>query len=182
MTTASKRQTWAVFCATGLDVRDLNLSRIDASNLLDAIKYGENVVPKLQAMGATGKPKGPKVDYSAIFTEACLAGKRAGENCKPSPMVVQQHENMLDDNSPVSQQWTVQDGVCGFAWVKVGGNTGFGRWLMKSGNGSKGYPSGVVYWVAMFGQSMQRKEAFAHAFAQVLKENGIKAYAESRMD
>lgn len=41
---------------------------------------------------------------------------------------------------------------------------------------------GLQYWVSQGGQSMQRKEAFARAFASVLKANGIDAFADSRMD
>lgn len=47
-----------------------------------------------------------------------------------------------------------------------------------------GYYGGVSIWVGGFGQSVQRKEAYANAFAEVLNERveGVRAYAGSRMD
>jgi hypothetical protein len=48
--------------------------------------------------------------------------------------------------------------------------------------GHPGYPTGYDIWVGGFGQSMARKEAYAGAFAKVLKDNGIDAYMQSRMD
>ena len=50
------------------------------------------------------------------------------------------------------------------------------------GLASKAYPTGLHFWVGLFNQSMTRKEAYASAFAKVLNEAGIQAYADSRMD
>jgi hypothetical protein len=44
------------------------------------------------------------------------------------------------------------------------------------------YGGGVTYWVSQFGQSVDRKAAFAGAFAKVLRENGIQATAGDRLD
>lgn len=166
----TKRQSWALFCGTGLDVRNAILSKNAASSLIDRMKNGENIIADLQSAGATGTPK-IKRDYAAIFAEAHKAGMAAGQSVNPTPMGV----------TDGTQNWVVSEGVCGFAWVKTNGNSGFGRWLMQNG-GSKSYPSGVCYWVKEFGQSMARKEAFARAFADVLHKHEIKAIADSRMD
>jgi hypothetical protein len=40
----------------------------------------------------------------------------------------------------------------------------------------------VTYWVSVFGQSVDRKAAFAGAYAKVLRENGIQATAGDRLD
>lgn len=121
--------------------------------------------------------------YAALYQRAHEAGMAAGEAARPRPMVVVQRENPLDDSSPIVKQYEpVMDGVCGFAWIKVRpANSSFGRWLRSRGH-SLAYQGGVSIWVRGFGQSYERKMAYAHAFAQVLEEAGIKAYAEGRLD
>ena len=123
-------------------------------------------------------------DFAELFAKASLAGKQAGSNAIPAPMVVQQRADVLDDSSPVAKQWYVSEGVCGFAWVNVKpGNSSFARWLKSHGYASSdSYNGGVCIWIRDWNQSMQRKEAHAHAMAKVFQEAGIKAYAGSRMD
>lgn len=91
---------------------------------------------------------------------------------------------MLDDNSPVRRQWIVNSGVCGFAWVIIKpGTSSFAKWLIKNGHAkTHHYYGGVCHYVSEFGQSMEKKEAYAAAFAKVLSENEIRAYSDSRMD
>lgn len=114
-------------------------------------------------------------DYFAdLHAKAYAAGMRALNEAAPVPMVVK-------DNY-TEQVWVVEDGVCGFAWVSFAGNTAWGRWAKKSGIASKNYPKGLCIWVSEGGQSMTRKEAFAHAYARVLNNAGIAAAAYSRMD
>jgi len=71
--------------------------------------------------------------------------------------------------------------VCGFAWIVVKGNTRFGRWAKKHcGWGEKGGPA--INFVALFGQSQRRKETYAIAYAEVLRNAGIEAEVVSRID
>jgi len=121
-------------------------------------------------------------DFANIYKEAHEAGLAAVEVCTPTPMVVQQHANMLDDNSPVAKQWFVPDGPCGFSWIHFAGNTKWGRWAKKNAHARAAYGGGLQIWVSAFNQSIQRKEAYAHAFAKVLNKYGIQAYANSRLD
>ena len=37
-------------------------------------------------------------------------------------------------------------------------------------------------WIGDYGQSMQRKEAYAYTFASVLQKHGIECHGMSRMD
>jgi hypothetical protein len=102
-------------------------------------------------------------------------------------MVVTQHENPLDDGSPVKQQWHVPQGVCGFAWISVRpGNCGFAHWLKKQGlSKGRAYGGGVQIWVSQYGQSYELKMAYAQAAADVLKaELGgkVRVYASGRLD
>ena len=123
-----------------------------------------------------------KTEIARIYREAVAAGKAAGNAATPTPMVVRQHASPLDDASPVTRAWHVPEGVCGFAWVTVGGNTQMGRYMRTVKGHGPGYPKGVAYRVGDHGQSLTRKEAHAYAFARVLNDAGITAYVESRMD
>lgn len=124
-----------------------------------------------------------KAGFQDLWDRACAAGAAAAVACKPIPMVVQEHANMLDDKSPVKQQWVVEGGVCGFAWVVVTpGTSAFAHWLKAEGHASKHYYGGMCVWAKPSTQSMAVKEAWCHAFAEVLKAAGIKCYTGSRMD
>jgi hypothetical protein len=111
--------------------------------------------------------------YQEIINQAYKAGIEAGKNARPIPMYV------IDQGIPIDR---IDDGACGFAWVNFAGNTAFGKWAKKQGLARSHYPSGLCIWVSEFGQSVDRKEAFAGAYAKVLKDNGIDAYAGSRLD
>ena len=132
------------------------------------------------------KREGRSVEFKALYEKALAAGKQAAASCIPVPMIVEQHANMADDSSPVVQRYHEPEGVCGFAWVVIRpANSAFAHWLKKNtdGNAKSGYGGGLHYWISGYGQSMTRKEAFAKAFAKVLREEGlIKAFPESRMD
>ncbi len=84
---------------------------------------------------------------------------------------------------PGGKSWYVADGVCGFAWIKIRpANSSFALWAKKAGIAKPAYGGGLQIWVSGYGQSMQKKEAYAAAYAKVLSEAGIKAHSESRMD
>ena len=142
------------------------------------------IVERLLEAASTPKhtysiPPTPPADFEALWKTAEAAGIQAAKRCIPKPMVVTEDPGL---SGPVIQSWIVLEGVCGFAWVHVPGNCAFGRWAKKSGRMSTDYPKGLMYWIPHYNQSMSRKEAHAHAFAQVLTEAGISAHARSRMD
>jgi len=111
--------------------------------------------------------------YQETIDKAYKAGIEAGKNARPIPMYV------IDQGIPIDR---IDDGACGFAWIAFPGNTSFGKWAKKQGLARSHYPSGLCIWVSEFGQSVDRKDAFAGAYAKVLKDNGIDAYAGSRLD
>lgn len=122
------------------------------------------------------------MNFQAIHDQAHAAGHAAATGMTPTPMVVGTaigFSNQLDRTKPT---YLVEDGVCGFAWVAFAGNTAWGRWAKKAGIARAHYPKGLCVWVRDYNQSMQRKEAYATAYAQVLRDNGIDAYPGSRMD
>lgn len=114
--------------------------------------------------------------FEKLWQEADAAGKAAAAAIIPRAMVVSWREG-----ATLRREY-VAEGVCGFAWVKFPGNGAFGRWAKKQGLARKGYGPGLEYWISDYNQSMQRKEAYAIAFAKILREAGISAYADSRMD
>ena len=125
------------------------------------------------------------MDFKTIWEEARKAGLEAGSLHTPKPMVVVQHANPLDDNSPVVHQYEpIMDGVCGFAWVNVKpGNSAFSKWLMSNGLARRdSYSGGVTINIHEYNQSYERKEKHAEAMAKVFQSNGIRAYAGSRLD
>jgi hypothetical protein len=113
-------------------------------------------------------------DFKDIVDKAYQAGIEAGKNAMPIPMYV------IDQGIPIDR---IDDGACGFAWVTVRpANSSFAIWAKKQGVMRAMYGGGVTYWVSQFGQSVDRKAAFAGAYAKVLRENGIQATAGDRLD
>lgn len=123
-------------------------------------------------------------EFVALFDRAEAAGLAAGMARRPRAMVVQQRASVFDDASPVVQEWHEPEGLCGFAWVSVRpGTSSFARFLTRTGRGrTDSYAGGVSIWIGAHGQSYERKEAHANAMAQVLRDAGLRAYADSRLD
>lgn len=130
---------------------------------------------------------GPKMTWNdalALHRRAHEAGLRAGTDAVPTTMVVTEHLNPFDDESPVARQYApVTEGACGFAWISLPGTTSFARTMKAVGVAKAAYGGGYHIWVRDFGQSMERKSAYARAYVSVLREAGMqKVYAESRLD
>lgn len=129
--------------------------------------------------------------FQVIFRDADAAGKAAVEKLEVVPMIVGQETSLFSGKIDYSKQtYYVADGVCGFAWVDVypanKGNTKAGKeerkLLEHFGFRKNDYEKTHQLWVSAYNQSMQKKEAYARAFAEVLRVNGFKAYAGSRLD
>ena len=160
MKTATKSQTWKLFTLTKKDYRNEVLSYEEADKLIkEALQEKDN---KLQG-------------FQDIINKADKAGKEAVNELNVMPMVV--------ENKETGKQWFVEDGACGFAWVSLHPATSsFARWIKKQGIGSKGYGSGLKIWIDDYNQSVQKKETYARAYAEVLRDSGYKAYSGSRLD
>jgi len=122
--------------------------------------------------------------HKELWERANVAGLKAANACVPTPMVVSQHKNPLDDTSAVEKQWYVPQGPCGFAYVTIRPATcSFARWLAKHKIGHKSYYGGWEISAGLVGnQSVEIKTAWASAVAKVLQEAGVKASHYSRMD
>jgi hypothetical protein len=140
------------------------------------------------------KEEHPMIDVNT-FADICkvadVAGKEAVAKLKVVPMLVGQETSLfsgkIDYSKPVEY---VSDGPCGFAWISVKpqnkGNTKLGkeeRKVLESENfRHNDYEKNYQLWISAFNQSLQKKEAYARAYAKVLRDSGINAYAGSRMD
>lgn len=126
-----------------------------------------------------------------VFDEATVYAEKISARIKPQPMVVGTAKTFFGDEiDETKPTYFVAGGVCGFAWVVIKpANSKFVKWLKKQNIGYKAYGGG---WAIMarpqntrnnpLAQSLEINEAWAKAFAEMLRANGIKAYAESRMD
>lgn len=148
-------------------------------------EYARSLSDRYNDWKINAERKGDKAtDFQKIYNEAQRAGIIAAGKKIPTPMVVEEHENMLDGNSKVKNTWQVNDGVCGFAWITIKpANSAFAKWLMEKNLARKAsYGSGVLIWVYQYGQSYERKAAYAGAFAGVLQKYGINAQMGCRED
>lgn len=122
-----------------------------------------------------------------LFLTAQAAADRAYDEAAPTPMVVGSPSTFFGaDVDPQKPRYYVADGVCGFGWVRVRPARGsFVSWAKKAGKAqTDAYEGGAVIWSPSTrrGQSYERNSAAARAFARVLQEAGISAYAECRLD
>lgn len=124
------------------------------------------------------------INVEKILQEAMDAGYAAGDACVPTPVKFGQAASLFGNEMIPGTEEIVEDGVCGFAWINIKPARGkFVNYLKKIGMGrSDSYYGGYTVWVTEYGQSMERKEAYARAFAKVLQDYGMKAYGMSRMD
>lgn len=185
---ATGKQTWAIKCLGGGDVRDAGLTRKTASDMIGELKAAKGQKRRVVIDLATGEKTVLTVDYDALIVKAVTAGRAAGQAALPTPMTVTQHASPMNDASPVVQEWHVSEGACGFADVNFSMKSGlgrkFGQWLIKNDLARKdSYRGGVTIWISDHGQSIERKSAHASALAKVLQEAGIAdAYSSSRLD
>lgn len=122
-----------------------------------------------------------KAEHAALWRKACEAATKAWHDAVPAPMVV------TDDSS--GQQWYVGEGLCGFASVIVRpGNSSFAHWLKANTRTYKNYGGGLAVPSSSIvpddarSQSYDRKTAAVRAAVTVLREAGIKATTDSRLD
>lgn len=122
-----------------------------------------------------------KAQHNVLWAKACAAACEAWRNAVPAPMVV------TDDSS--GQQWHVSEGLCGFATLVVRpGNSSFAHWLKANVRTYKNYSGGIAVSSSSIvpedarSQSYDRKSAAVRAAVAVLRDAGIKATADTRLD
>ena len=122
---------------------------------------------------------------ATVYADAHAKGIAAGNGCNPTPMVVGTPTTPLGNDIDYSKDTHyVSDGVCGFAWINIKPARGkFVTYLKKNNIGYRdSYRGGYSIPCYEGNQSMELKEAYTAAFADVLYENGLNVYTSSRMD
>jgi hypothetical protein len=119
-----------------------------------------------------------------LYDVAYQAGIEAGNAVNEVPITISDVDVVTGAAKPSGNIY-VAAGVCGFASVNIKpANSKFAKWLIKNKLAGKSeYYGGVMYYVHNYGQSYERKSAFAYAFANKLYEAGIKkADVYTRLD
>ena len=117
------------------------------------------------------------LDYATEVYRVCRhRAMLAAREFAPTPMDVTDGATM----------WHVPDGLCGFAWISIPGNTPLGRAWKSLGLAKKAYPKGLSIWVSEFNQSYELKSVYARAFVKALRtispDLAVGVYADSRLD
>ncbi len=116
--------------------------------------------------------------FKSAVHKADVAGMKAAEKCTLQMLLVKGYEN---DPFP----------ICGFAWVNFKpATTRFVRFMKKEGLVNKAYEGGANLWVSKFGQSYDKKLAYAHAYANTIQNEivlsgldpSLNVYGSGRLD
>ena len=111
-----------------------------------------------------------------LFETADYYGKIAANEAQDQPFDIVNRANGKTCRVP---------GMCGFGWVKIKpANCKFAKWMKANGYADiDTYQGGMSYWISDYGQSYEKKRAYAYAFADQLKRAGMKkVYPGSRLD
>lgn len=148
--------------------------------------YNDYIGTNRKEIGMTTKVK---VDYQKIYLEAVSRGQKRALEARPTPMIVGTPTTFMGDDIDYKKKtYFVAGGVCGFASVGIKpARGGFVKYLKDKDIGYTRYyggysiPARPIVEGALV-QSMEINEAYARGFAEVLRENGIECFVESRMD
>jgi hypothetical protein len=137
-------------------------------------------------LSTTKRKRATDAQLHALFAAAGRAGAAAVAKINPTPVQVVQTADPFDPTSPVVKRFApMTGGVCGFAWVTIRpGNSRLARFAKKHyGARTDHYAGGVRINISQYGQSFERKAAFADAFAQVFRDAGYeRVWSGSRID
>lgn len=129
------------------------------------------------------------IHYNQIIERAIEAGEKALYECKPTPVVFYEAD-LFNNDKPIGKIGKPDpEGNCGGAYITgINGNDPFIKWakrynpeLIRKGI-YKGYDLLSLtnrMKVPYHGQSAERFESFAKAFAKVFNDNGIKCYIKT---
>lgn len=130
-------------------------------------------------------------EFRKLCDKADVEGRAAvAEVVTRAVLIYQETYPFSGEMDKTKPSYTLDDFPCGFSWILVypanKGNTRLGkeeRKLLESvGFRKNDYEKTYRLWVSDFNQSMQKKEAYARAYAKVLSAAGFRAYSGSRMD
>jgi hypothetical protein len=124
--------------------------------------------------------------YESIHNECHQTGLLVGVRVNTRPMLVGEAKSLLSNEIDYTKKtYLMDDGPCGYAWVTIRpGNSKLANAYKKLGLAKSAWNGGVEYWVSEFGQSVDRKAAYAEAYAAKLRQlTGHETiYSGSRLD
>ena len=133
-----------------------------------------------------------RAQAAALIAKAEQAAKAAFEAATPTPMIVGQPKDLMGSlmggdggGLDYSQRtYFVAGGVCGFAWVNIKGTTSFARHAKALAGARKSYYGGLDIRPQAMGmsQSYEAKMDACQAYAEILREGGVQAFADGRLD
>lgn len=107
--------------------------------------------------------------WAAIHALAKDCADAAMKECVPRPMVIGGE--------------IVMEGTIGTAYIVIrDSRSAFARWSKANGIGHRHHPRGVAIEAERTGQSAESAAAYAHAYAKVLRRNGIECTVETYLD
>jgi len=160
---------------TGWEIRKGKGARLVTAYPEDKFQGSSLVAGKalVVSLGLTGDER-----WKEIHRLASEHGDLAVMNTVPTPKLI---EGLSPDFG----------GEAGFARIHIpDARRGFGRWLSQQNMGCRGDPSGRDIWVKLHpevirhgdSKSIELKMAYADAFSEVLRANGIACAADSTLD
>ena len=171
------------------------LSPEQRSEFINMFRYEDKVERKEKREEVSGKASHTQT-LLKIFAEAEEKANISALRGTPEPMIVREHKNTLDDNSPVEKEYFVEGGVCGFAWVHLpNARKPEAKFAKEHYRAYPHYDAGVrrTRGVAISAspkhsqdspliQSYEINMAWAKEFARVLNSHNIEASAGGRID
>lgn len=132
------------------------------------------------------------MDYDVYIRAAMEVADEAFLACKPVPMVVGQAADLFSNKIIPGTEEIVEDGLCGFAWVRIKPARGpLIKYLKKIDFGNKSF-SEPGWYISFYdicpkrshSQSIARKEAACRAFVAKMQEfmPDLTIFMESRLD
>ena len=113
--------------------------------------------------------------WASLTEAATLAGQVAADLVTPAPIHV--------SDPRTGQSWTGRGGVCGYACVVIRpGNCSYAHWAKKNLGARRAYYGGVSFSVLGSTQSYEKRNAYATAFAEILRNVNIDAMADGSID
>lgn len=111
-------------------------------------------------------------DWQTLYDTASRAGKVAAQNIAPVPIFVGDVETLGSFPSSPQGYDVISEGLCGGAFVCINAEQPFANWLYSQKLGMKN-KNEIEVSAQSGGQSVMRAEAYAKAFAAVLRLHGI---------
>lgn len=193
---ATKKQLYALYCIYKQDFRNQDLTREEASALISQANNSPGSVLEKENKSASYKKstKPVETNWVSIYQEAKEYASESIKTVKPTPMIVSQHSNPLNDRSPVIKEYYVESGICGNAFLRIPfdntTNRKFVNALKKAeiikertrGEVWKHEESGYMLYSKARTQSYEINTAWCNAVGSYLDKHGISTYVESRLD